>query len=234
MGMKKINQTFIYATSLIALVAVGCGDRQGSKTPGPGTYALTVKSANPVSGLPLTVSPADVDGAGASDAPMPKTDLSLIYKAGTAVTLTAPATNSASSPFVAWVGCESTTGPVCDVTMSKSKSVEVEYAGVSSIAIIPATITVAAGGDVQIPATVNGYGMCSDPANPTQAQVPCAGSPATYSLYLPPGVTGSLGTISPTGLYTPASSSPASSVYVTAQSVLAPNVTAVGLIEIQE
>jgi hypothetical protein len=230
--MKKINQTLICATSLFALAAVGCSGNKSTVIPGPGTYALSVSSVNPVSGLPLMLNPADVNGAGASGAPTPETGLSLIYKAGAAVTISAPSTNSASSPFVAWIGCDTTTGYVCDVTMSKSKSVEVEYTGVSSITIVPSTITVVAGSTVQVPATVNGYGMCSDPANPTP--VTCAGSPVTYSLYLPPGVTGALGTISATGLYTPDPTSPASSVDVTVQSVFAPSVTAVGLIEIQE
>jgi hypothetical protein len=57
---------------------------------------------------------------------------------------------------------------------------------------------------------------------------------AQPTLYLPAGVTGSLGTISATGYYTPASSSPASSVNVTIQSAFAPNVTAVGLINLQQ
>ncbi|MGD0646947.1 MAG: hypothetical protein ABR971_03060 [Acidobacteriaceae bacterium] len=229
--MTKINPKFICATSLIALAAVGCGGSKGSTNAGPGTYALTVTSVNPTSGLALAVSPADVNSAGASGAPTPETDLSLIYNTGTAVTLTAPATTSAGSAFVAWVGCDSVSGYVCKVTMSASKSVEVEYSGVSSISINPQTITVPAGGGVQIPATVNGFGMCSLPTLPTQ---PCAGSPVTYSLYLPSGVTGSLGTVSPTGLYTPASSSPASAVNVTVQSTFAPNVTAVGLITLQQ
>ena len=230
--MKTINQKFICATSLIVLTAVGCGGSKGSSTVGPGTYALAVTSVNPVSGLPLTVSPADVNSAGAAGAPTPETSLSLIYDAGAEVTLTAPATNSASSPFVAWVGCDATTGFVCKVTMSASKSVEVEYAGVSSITISPQTITVATGGNVQIPAVVNGFGMCSSPTLPSQ---PCAGSPVSYSFYLPAGVTGGLGTVdTATGVYTPASSSPASSVNVTVKSMFAPTVTATGLIEIQQ
>jgi len=230
--MKKISEKFICVTSLIVLASVGCGGGgKGSTTTSPGTFALAVTSVNPVSGLALTVSPADVNSAGASGAPTPETSLSLIYNSGTAVTLTAPATNSQGSAFVAWVGCDSTTGYVCSVTMSQSKSVEVEYTGVSSIVIYPQTVTVAAGGSVQIPATVNGFGTCTSPTLPTQ---PCAGSGMTYSLYLPTGVTGGLGTVSPTGLYTPASSSPASSVNVTAQSDFAPNITAVGLIELQQ
>jgi len=229
--MKKISQQFIYASSFIALAAVGCGNGKDASSTAPGTYALTVTSVNPVSGLALTVSPADINSAGASGSQAPETDLSLIYDAGTAVTLTAPATNSAGAAFFAWVGCDSTTDSVCKVTMSASKSVQVEYAGVSSITITPDTISVADGGTVQIPATVNGFGTCTSPASPAQ---PCAGSPVTYSLYLPSGVTGSLGTVSPTGLYTPDPSSPASSVNVTVQSALAPSVTAVGLIDIQQ
>jgi len=56
--MKKISQKFIYAASLISLAAVGCGGSggKGSTVTSPGTYALTVTSVNPVSGLPLTVS----------------------------------------------------------------------------------------------------------------------------------------------------------------------------------
>jgi hypothetical protein len=230
--MTKINPKLIFATSLIALAAAGCAGSKGSTNAGPGTYALTVTSVNPASGLALTVSPADVNSAGASGAPTPETDLSLIYNTGTAVTLTAPTTTSAGSAFVAWVGCDSVSGYVCKVTMSASKSVEVEYTGVSSISINPQTITLAAGGGVQVPFTVNGYGTCTSPMLPTQ---PCEGSAiAQPTLYLPAGVTGSLGTISATGYYTPASSSPASSVNVTIQSAFAPNVTAVGLINLQQ
>jgi hypothetical protein len=232
--MKKISQQFIYATGLIALAAAGCGGSKGSKIASPGTYALTVTSVNPVSGVPLTVSPVDVDGAGASGASTPNTGLSLIYSAGTAVTVTANAASPAGSPFVAWVGCDSVTDYDCKVTMSKSKNVQVQYAGVSSIVINPATISVTAGAGVQVPYTVNGYGMCTDETAQTPQSVPCAGSPVTFSLYLPAGVTGSLGTISPTGFYTPDPTSPASSVNVTAQSSIAPNVTAVGLIELQQ
>jgi len=234
--MKKISQKFIYAASLISLAAVGCGGSggKGSTVTSPGTYALTVTSVNPVSGLPLTVSPADINSAGASGAPAPVTDLSLIYNAGTAVTLTAPA-STGSGAFVAWVGCDSTTGYACSVTMSASKSVEVEYAGVSSITIVPTTLSVAAGGSVQIPFVVNGYGMCANPTDPTQPSIPCAGSPVSFSPSLPDGVTGSPGSIDQaTGVYTPDPTNPASSVNVTVQSTISSQITAVVLIELQQ
>jgi len=231
--MKKIWREFMYATNLIALTVVGCGGgSKAANNAGPGTFALAVTSVNPVSGLALKVSPADIDNAGGSGLPVPMTSLSLVYNVGTKVTLTAPATNSGSSPFVVWIGCDSATGPVCTVTMSASKSLQVEYAGVSTININPETITVAAGSGVHIPVTVNGFGNCSAPNIPAQ---PCAGSPVTYSLYLPSGVTGSLGAVdAATGYYTPSTSSPANSVMVTAQSTLAPSVTATGLIELQQ
>jgi len=228
--MKKITQTFLYATSLISLAAAGCGGGSSSSTSGPGQYALTVASVNPVSGVSMGVSPADVNGAGTSGSQTPDTGLSLIYNAGTTVTLTAPA-STGSGNFVAWVGCDSTTGFVCSVAMSGPKNVQVEYAGVSSITVVPSTITVAAGGGVQVPAVVNGFGMCTVAPNPAQ---PCAGSPVTYSLYLPTGVTGSLGSVSTTGYYTPSSTTPASSVYVTVRSQLATNITGTGLIQLQQ
>lgn len=232
--MKKICRKLMYATNLIALAAVGCGGgTKAANNAGPGTFALAVNSVNPVSGLALKVSPADIDNAGGSGLPAPVTSLSLIYKTGTKVTLTAPTTNSAGMPFFAWVGCDSTTGPVCTVTMTASKSVQVDYAGVSTIVINPYTITVAPGGGVQVPYAVNGFGNCSiAPNTPPQ---PCAGSSVLCSVYLPAGVTGNEGTINPsTCYYTPASSSPASSVMVSVQSTIAGSVTATGLIELQQ
>jgi hypothetical protein len=232
--MKKIMQTFTYAASLISLLATGCGGSSGSPVSGPGQFALTVASVNPVSGVTMQVSPADVNGAGTSGSQAPRTSLSLIYSAGTAVTLTAPS-STGSGPFVAWAGCDSTSGVVCNVTMNGAKSVQAEYTGVSSITIVPSTITVAAGGGVQIPATVNGFGTCTLVGPPMQT-LPCAGSPVTYNNppSLPAGVTGDPGTVdTKTGYYTPAATNPASSVNVTAQSNVSTNIRATVLIELQ-
>jgi hypothetical protein len=227
--MKKIIQTFIGAASLLLLAALGCATTPGPGTTSPLSYALTVNSVNPASGVSIKVSPADLNSAGTAGAQAPQTDLSLIYNPGTAVTLTAPA-STGSGAFVAWAGCDSTAGFVCTVSLDKSKSVQVEYTGVSSITIVPNTITVPRGGGVQVPAVVNGFGTCTVAPNPPQ---PCAGSSLTYSLYFPAGVTGALGTISSTGYYTPDSSNPATSVNVTAASALAPNVTATAVIALQ-
>ena len=234
--MKKVSQRLIYATSLIALAAVGCGSSPSSSTAGLGSYPLTVTSVNPVSGLALTVSPADVNGAGSAGSQALETSLSLIYNSGAAVTLTAPATNAAGNIFYAWVGCDSTSGYICNVAMNKSKSALVEYAGVSSLVINPSSISVAAGGGVQVPLTVNGYGMCSEPSltpGGPPTQVECTSSLVTYSVYA--SSTGNAGTITQYGgYYTPASSSPASTIVVTAQSAVSPNIIATGLITLQQ
>lgn len=233
--MNTIKRNLICAMSLISFAAVGClGTTAGTTNATPGTYALTVTSVNPTSGLSLTVSPADNNNAGTSGAQVPQTGLSLIYNAGTSVTITAPATNSPGAAFYAWVGCDSTTGFVCNVTMSKSKSVQLEYAGVSSIVINPYSISVARGGGVQVGVTVNGFGMCSLPSTtgpPTQVQ--CAGSPFTCAGYV--GTSGSLGTLDPaTCYYTPDPTSPASEIVVTATSSVSPIITATGLITLQQ
>lgn len=221
--MKKMMKPLLTAASSIFLVAAGCSS-SGNSAPNPsiGEYGLLVASANPTGGISIGVSPADVNGAGTTGSQTETTGLQLIYKAGTSVTLTAPST--ASTAFVAWAGCDSTSGTTCTVTMNGQKSVLAEYTGVSSVAIVPATLTVARGGSVQIPVTVNGYGTCvetypvpgSNPPVTMPKTLPCAGSDVTYGMpYLVTGATGANhGTVSSTGLYTPNPMDPDTSDYV--------------------
>jgi hypothetical protein len=123
--------------------------------------------------------------------------------------------------------------------MTGQKSVQVEYTGVSSVTINPTTLTVAPGGGVQIPAVVNGYGMCTyniPGTNPPQQQTSaCQGSPVIWGTpYLATGATGNgAGSVSSTGYYTPASSNKASAVYVQVTSAAAQNVGATVLINNQ-
>jgi hypothetical protein len=230
--MKKSITKFFFAVGAI-VVATGCSSTKSAVNPSLGEYGLTVGSVNPTGGVTIGVSPADVNGAGTPGSQTQLTGLQLIYKAGATVTLTAPA--STSGPFVAWVGCDSVAGQVCTVQMTGQKSVQVQYTGVSSVTIVPSTLTVASGSGVQIPAIANGYGTCTytvagiPPAPPTQETTPCQGSPLTYgpTPYLSNGATGTgVGTVSSTGYYTPASTDPASSVEVQVTSVVAQNVMA--------
>ena len=227
--MKKSITKFFFAVGAI-VVATGCSSTKSAVNPSLGEYGLTVGSVNPTGGVTIGVSPADVNGAGTSGSQTQQTGLQLIYKAGATVTLTAPA--STSGPFVAWVGCDSVAGEVCTVQMTGQKSVQVQYTGVSSVTIVPSTLTVAPGAGVQIPAVANGYGTCTytvPGSNPPQQQTTaCQGSPVIWGTpYLANGATGTgAGTVSSTGYYTPASSDPASAVEVQVTSAVSQNVMA--------
>jgi hypothetical protein len=234
---NMMMKVFLVAAGSVLLAGTGCGGGNSAPNPNLGEYGLTVTSVNPTGGVTIGVSPVDVNGAGTAGPQTPKTGLQLIYKSGTTVTLTAPA--STSGPFVAWTGCDSVAGTVCTVQMTGQKSVQVEYTGVTSVTVVPSTLTVASGGGVQIPAVVNGYGMCTYPipgTNPVQQQTSaCQGSPVIWGTpYLATGATGTgAGTVSSTGYYTPSSSNPASAVYVQVTSAASQNVMATVLIDLQ-
>ena len=227
--MTKSIRRFFFAVGTI-VVATGCSSTKSAPNPSLGEYGLTVGSVNPTGGVTIGVSPADVNGAGTSGSQTQQTGLQLIYKAGATVTLTAPA--DTSGPFVAWVGCDSVAGVVCTVQMTGQKSVQVQYTGVSSVTIVPSTLTVAPGAGVQIPAIANGYGTCTytvPGSNPPQQQTTaCQGSPVIWGTpFLANGATGTgAGTVSSTGYYTPASSDPASAVEVQVTSAVSQNVMA--------
>jgi hypothetical protein len=87
----------------------------------PTTYAVTVASTNPASGVAITVTPADNNSASNGSTSFTRT-----YNSGTAVTLTAPAT-SGGNAFSSWTGCSSTTGEVCNVTVSANTTVTANY-----------------------------------------------------------------------------------------------------------
>jgi hypothetical protein len=227
--MKSLSRKFVFTVGTIVVVT-GCSSTKSATNPTLGEYGLTVGSVNPTGGVTIGVSPADVNGAGTPGSQTQQTGLQLIYKAGATVTLTAPA--ATSGPFVAWVGCDSVAGEVCTVQMTGQKSVQAQYTGVSSVTIVPSTLTVASGSGVQIPAVANGYGTCTytvPGSNPPQQQTtPCQGSPVIWGTpYLANGATGTgVGTVSSTGYYTPASSDPASAVEVQVTSAVSQNVMA--------
>src|ERR1035438_7921493 len=110
----------------LSLFMTACGGGGGGTTtpPPPTTYALTVNSINPVSGVAITVSPADNTSKTSGS-----TGFTLSYNAGTAVTLTAPAT-SGGNAFTSWSGCTSTSGANCTVTLNTNATVTANYAAV--------------------------------------------------------------------------------------------------------
>ena len=103
---------------------IGCGGSSGSTTPPPPptTYALTVDSTNPASGVAITVSPADINSGGNGTTSFTRT-----YDSGASVTLTAPAT-SGSNTFSSWTGCTSASTVTCTVSMTANATVTANYA----------------------------------------------------------------------------------------------------------
>src|SRR5580658_9492564 len=91
-------------------------------TPPPVTYALTVDSADPVSGVAITVAPADNNSAANGTTSFTRT-----YNTGTSVTLTAPATSGGNN-FSSWTGCSSASTVTCTVSMTANTTVTANYA----------------------------------------------------------------------------------------------------------
>jgi len=169
--------------TLLALTACG-GGGNAIVTPIVITYVLTVNTANPASGVSISVSPADKSGAGSGASSFTRT-----YNAGTAVTLTAPAT-AGTAKFSAWSGCTTVSTVTCSVTVNANTTVTATYASspITSVTVTPNPAAVVIGTTVQFTAVVAGNGTFDDTVN--------------WSLLDPPGSTLSAGTITSIGLYT--------------------------------
>jgi len=164
----------------------------------PQTYVLTVNSVAPSSGIGMTVTPSDNNGAGYGTTPFTRT-----YNAGTSVMVSAPI-NVSSYTFVSWSGCTSTPSPSdCDVTVNANTAVTATYNanGITSIVISPNVVTI--GVQQQFTATVNGTGTFS--------------KSVTWSLSCPACGSLSPGILTSSGLYTTPYPAPAS-VTITATS----------------
>jgi hypothetical protein len=86
-------------------------------------YTLTVSSSHPSTGAVIGISQADINGAAGGTAPFTR---SYIGGATTSLTLTAPAQVD-RYPFLAWSGCTSAAGTVCNVTMNSNMAVQANY-----------------------------------------------------------------------------------------------------------
>ncbi|MGA3136468.1 MAG: glycoside hydrolase family 44 protein [Terracidiphilus sp.] len=216
----------------LSLFMSACGGGGGGTTPPPTTYVLTVNSTNPASGVAITVSPADNNGAANGTTSFTRT-----YNAGTSVTLTAPAT-SGSDTFVSWSGCASASTVTCTVAMSANTTVTANYAVAAKITLT-VTVTPSASSITTVqalPVTVAVSAPSGD-ATPTGSVTLTSGSYTSAAATLSSGgatinvLAGSLavGTDTLTANYTPDSGSSATynsasgtgSVTVTAGSVTA-------------
>jgi hypothetical protein len=195
-------KTAIWMSGLSVLISACGGGGSGSSTTTttpPTTYVLTVNSQSPASGVAIGVSPADANGASQGTTGFTRT-----YTAGTAVTLTAPAT-SGSNAFSSWTGCTSASTVTCTVTMNAAATVTANYSGpkITSVMVTPNPETAIIGTQVQFTANVTGTGSFV--------------STVTWSVATPAGSSLSAGTIDANGLYTTPYPAPAT-VTVTATS----------------
>jgi len=108
-------------SSALFISACGSSSSSPTPTPTPTTYALTIDSATPASGVAITVSPADNSASANGSTPFTRT-----YNSGVTVTLTAPAT-SGTNTFSSWSGCTSASTVTCTVTMSANTTVTANY-----------------------------------------------------------------------------------------------------------
>lgn len=108
-------------SSALFIGACGSGSSTTTPTPPPITYALTVHSATPASGVAIAVSPADNSSSANGATPFVRT-----YTSGTAVTLTAPATSGVNT-FSSWSGCTSATTVTCIAGMTANITVTANY-----------------------------------------------------------------------------------------------------------
>jgi hypothetical protein len=175
---------------LNVLLSACCGGGP-APIPAPVTYVLTVNSTNPSSGVAITVSPSDLNGAGNGSTGFTRT-----YDSGIAVTLMAPATAS-GNPLSGWTGCNGTNTSAninietCNVIMTGDITVTANYtaSAITSVTVTPNPATVTIGTTMQFSAAVSGTGNYS--------------TAVTWSVSgpSPPTWTGSIGSISSSGLY---------------------------------
>ncbi|HEY2470718.1 MAG TPA: glycoside hydrolase family 44 protein [Terracidiphilus sp.] len=188
----------------IAAPLAGCGGGGGGSTitnnpPPPATYVLTVNTVDPTTGITLTVSPADKNGAANGSSSFTRT-----YTSGAAVSITAPAT-AGSHTFSSWSGCTTAQTQTCSVTMNANAAVTATYVS-PAITITPGSAVI--GSQVQFNAAL--------PSGVTGS--------VTWSIAATSGSSLSPGTISSSGLYNTPYPAP-SSITVTATSTQDTTVT---------
>ncbi len=186
---------WVAVTLASVLTACGGGGGGSSNTPPPPatTYSLTVNTVDPTTGVGITVSPADSNGAGNGSASFTRT-----YKSGTAVTVTAPAT-AGSHNFSAWSGCTTANTVTCSVTVSANTTITATYTS-PKITVTPNSAII--GSQVQFNAAL--------PTGVTGG--------VTWAIAAPSGSSLSPGAISTSGLYNTPYPAPAT-VTVTATSI---------------
>jgi hypothetical protein len=151
----KIRRVVVGVVALLSLLISACGgggNSGGGNPPPPTTFQLTVNSADPASGVAITVAPADNNSAGNGSTAFTRT-----YDQATSVTLTAPnASGTNGTVFVSWTGCTTAKGATCTVLMDANTTVTATYALLPTVTVTPGAATIARSQSLQVSVTVNG------------------------------------------------------------------------------
>ncbi len=155
--MKNLkDNAAIWVAVSLAAVLTGCGGGGGSSStppPPPTAYALTVNSANPTTGVAMTVSPADNNGATNGTASFTRT-----YNSGAAVTVTAPAT-AGNNTFTSWSGCTTASTVTCKVTLSANTTVIATYSSpktTPTVTVTPSSFAITTAQTLSVAVTISG------------------------------------------------------------------------------
>jgi hypothetical protein len=136
---------------LLSACLAACGGNGTSTIQPIPTYTLVVASANPSTGVAVTVSPADNNGNANGT-----TSFTRLYNAGAAVTLTAPATSGANT-FSSWTGCTTASTVTCNITLNANSTVTANYASPTTFTLTVNSTDPASGVAITAsPADING------------------------------------------------------------------------------
>ena len=198
--------------------ACGGGGNSGGGTPPPTTFVLTVNSADPASGVAITVAPADNNSAGNGSKAFTRT-----YNQATTVTLTAPnASGTNGTVFSSWTGCTTATGATCTVLVDANTTVTATYVAPlikPTVTVTPGAASIARSQSLQVTVAVSGGAGNPTPTGSvtltsgsyTSSAITLASGSATVTV---PAESLASGTPTLTATYTPDAAS--STVYTSA------------------
>ena len=198
--------------------ACGGGGNSGGGTPPPTTFVLTVNSADPASGVAITVAPADNNSAGNGSTAFTRT-----YNQATTVTLTAPnASGTNGTVFSSWTGCTTATGATCTVLVDANTTVTATYVAPlikPTVTVTPGAASIARSQSLQVTVAVSGGAGNPTPTGSvtltsgsyTSSAITLASGSATVTV---PAESLASGTPTLTATYTPDAAS--STVYTSA------------------
>jgi len=202
----------------LLMSACGGGGNSGGGTPPPTTFVLTVNSADPASGVAITVAPADNNSAGNGSTAFTRT-----YNQATTVTLTAPnASGTNGTVFSSWTGCTTATGATCTVLVDANTTVTATYVAPlikPTVTVTPGAASIARSQSLQVTVAVSGGAGNPTPTGSvtltsgsyTSSAITLASGSATVTV---PAESLASGTPTLTATYTPDAAS--STVYTSA------------------